>query len=275
MKINTTPETTAETEIIDIHTHAFPDQVAAKAIPALEKEGNVKAYHDGRISSLLVSMDRAGIARSVLCSIATRPSQFEPILDWSIAIRSERIIPFPSCHPSDVQVLDQISQIRKEGFFGIKMHPYYQDFFIAEERMLPIYERICREGLVLLMHTGFDIAFPRTRRADPAAISQVLGKFPQLKLIATHLGAWDDWDEVERHLLGREVYMDIAFVLDYLSRERALEFLNRHPRQYLLFGTDSPWADQKAAVAQLKDLGLGAARQQAMLADNARRLLGI
>lgn len=31
--------------IIDIHTHAFPDTVAAKAIPALAKEGNVKRPH--------------------------------------------------------------------------------------------------------------------------------------------------------------------------------------------------------------------------------------
>ena len=33
--------------IIDFHTHAFPDPVAAKAIPALSKEGNVKAHTEG------------------------------------------------------------------------------------------------------------------------------------------------------------------------------------------------------------------------------------
>ncbi|WP_211248521.1 hypothetical protein [Desulfobulbus elongatus] len=44
-------------------------------------------------------MARSGVERSVLCSIATRPEQFSPILDWSKAIRSERIEPFPSLHP--------------------------------------------------------------------------------------------------------------------------------------------------------------------------------
>ena len=151
--------------------------MAVKAIPALEREGNVKASNDGKISLLLASMDWAGVAKSVLCSIATRPSQFEAILDWSISIRSNRIIPFPSCYLADAQVLDQISQIKKEGFLGIKMHPYYQDFFIDEERMLPLYERICREDLIILMHTGFDIAFPRTRRVDPAGISRVITQF--------------------------------------------------------------------------------------------------
>ncbi len=30
--------------IIDIHTHAFPDQIARFAIPTLEHEGNIKAF---------------------------------------------------------------------------------------------------------------------------------------------------------------------------------------------------------------------------------------
>jgi len=59
--------------IIDFHTHAFPDELAARAIPFLEEEGNVKAWLDGTAADLLRSMDRAGIERSVICSIATRP----------------------------------------------------------------------------------------------------------------------------------------------------------------------------------------------------------
>jgi len=76
--------------IIDIHTHAFPDHIAAAAIPALEKEGDIKAYLNGTVSALLASMDRSGFDQSVLCSIATRPEQFASILDWSKAIRSLR-----------------------------------------------------------------------------------------------------------------------------------------------------------------------------------------
>ncbi|NOQ45429.1 MAG: hypothetical protein GQ559_01950 [Desulfobulbaceae bacterium] len=48
---------------IDFHTHAFPDTVAAMAIPALERKGNVKAYRDGTVDGLLFSMDQADIER--------------------------------------------------------------------------------------------------------------------------------------------------------------------------------------------------------------------
>ena len=55
--------------IIDFHAHAFPDQVAMIAIPYLEDEGDIKANHDGRISSLLATMDREGVEKSIICCI--------------------------------------------------------------------------------------------------------------------------------------------------------------------------------------------------------------
>ncbi len=111
---------------IDIHTHAFPDLIAKVAIPALEREGGIKAYLDGTVAGLLASMDRSGIEQSVLCSIATRPEQFTPILEWSKEIRSERIVPFPSLHPDDPLLLEHLQEVHDEGFKGVKMHPYYQ-----------------------------------------------------------------------------------------------------------------------------------------------------
>ena len=87
------------TGIIDFHTHAFPDSIAKKAIPVLEKEGNIPAFLDGTVSSLLSSMNNSGIEKSVVCNIATKIKQFDSILDWSEKIRSDRIIPFPSINP--------------------------------------------------------------------------------------------------------------------------------------------------------------------------------
>jgi hypothetical protein len=95
--------------IIDFNTHAFPDSLAGRAIAVLEAEASgVKAFLDGRVSTLLASMDRAGIEKSVVCSIATKPSQYPVILSWSKEIASERIIPFPSFHPDDPDYRERI-----------------------------------------------------------------------------------------------------------------------------------------------------------------------
>ena len=56
-------------DIIDFHTHAFPDRIAASAIPALERAGKIQARLNGTVDDLLGSMDQCGINASVLCSI--------------------------------------------------------------------------------------------------------------------------------------------------------------------------------------------------------------
>ncbi|MBI5559389.1 MAG: amidohydrolase [Deltaproteobacteria bacterium] len=258
---------------IDFHTHAFPDTLAATTVPALEEQGNVRAALDGRIDSLLNSMDRAGISGSVVCSIATRPKQFRAILEWSASIRGERIIPFPSFHPESLQALAEIEEIHRAGFKGIKLHPFYQDFFLDEPRLEPFFAKIADLGLILVMHTGFDIGFPRELRADPRKIASVIKKYPGLKLIATHLGSWDQWEEVHGELAGKNVYLDIAFSLEYLPGELARKIILAHPPDRVLFGSDSPWADQGNTIRLLKALSLGEEREKKILGENASELL--
>jgi len=262
--------------IIDFHTHAFPDALAARAMKVLLAEApQVRAYLDGTVTDLLRSMDRSGIEASVVCCIATKPGQFEPILRWCAQIRSERLIPFPSVHPGDPACVDAICRIREEGFRGIKLHPFYQDFFADEDRMLPFYEEVSRHDLLLVMHTGYDIAFPRIRRADPEKLLKIHRMFPALKLVTTHLGAWQQWEEVDRLLIGREIYMEISFAMDDVGLERARDMVMRHPDGYVLFGTDSPWTDQAGTLALLEKLNLPAGKLRRILADNALALLGL
>ncbi len=262
-------------DIIDFHAHAFPDEVAQKAVPALEREGNVKAYLDGTVTGLLQSMDLAGIDQSVICSIATRPEQFQPILDWSGKIHSSRLIPLPSVHPDDPKLYERVHAIAERGFQGIKLHPYYQDFFLAEKKMDWLYEIVSHLGLILVMHTGFDIAFPRIRRADPQQVLEVLGRHPELKLITTHLGAWDQWEEVEQLLVGKPIYMELSFSLDFLDQKRIRNIINTHPQDYILFGTDSPWTDQSAALKMLEKIGLSQDIYDKIVSVNAKKILNL
>jgi len=261
------------TGIIDFHTHAFPDALAEKALASLQHGASVKAFLDGRISSLIASMDRCGIQKSVICSIATKPSQFQPILQWSKTVQSERIIPLLSFHPADPEYAEKIRTIKGEGFKGIKLHPFYQEFDIDEERMLPMYELIRKENLIVVMHTGFDIAFPRIRRADPAKILRIVKQFPDLKLVTTHLGSWEQWQEVEMVLAGKPIYMELSFSLEYLDSDPVKDILLKHPQEHLLFGTDSPWTDQQKTLELFRELDLGEKIERAILKDNAEKLL--
>jgi uncharacterized protein len=262
--------------IIDVHTHAFPDHLAARAMAQLQAETEeVIAVLDGTVGELVRSMDRAGIDVSVVASIATKPSQFDSILRWSDSIRSERIVPFPSLCPTAPEAEAQVRRVAAEGFRGIKLHPFYQQFVLDDERAAAAYSAAEACGLTILMHAGFDIAFPRDRVADPARLVRVIERHPRLQVIAAHLGGWMDWDEVEARLLGRPVYLDVSTCFDFIDRAQAARILGGHGTEYLVFGSDSPWVDQLQTLEDLRSFQLGKAKEAEILGGNAARLLGL
>lgn len=261
--------------IFDFHTHAFPDNIAKHAIPKLEAAANEKAHTNGTIQGLLESMDHADIERSLICSIATKPDQFVNILKWSQSVKSSRIIPLPSIHPADKEVNTKITMIKQKGFLGIKMHPYYQNFALNDPALTPIYESLIENDLFVVMHTGLDIAFTPDRRASPQEVLTITSRFPELKFVATHFGSWNMWDEVEDKLIGRPLFIEISLALQFLSTEQAVRMFKSHPSDYLLFGSDSPWEDQKTAITRLKNLGLPSLLEEKILFKNACQLLKI
>ena len=111
--------------VVDAHTHAFPDALAARAIPRLERQANISAALDGTVGALLRSMDRAGIAAAVVCSIATDPGQFGPIMAWSRTIAGPRLFPFPSVHPGSSRAVEEVRQVAAAGFGVVKIKRVY------------------------------------------------------------------------------------------------------------------------------------------------------
>ena len=261
---------------IDFHTHAFPDQLAEKALSALHQtSGDYQALHDGTVSGLLASMDRAGIERAVIASIATKPEQVPKIIDWSLEIRNRRIIPFASLHPRGRDFKKQARRIKAVGLKGVKLHPMYQDFDLADGKLFPLYEAVADNDLILLLHAGWDIAFPGNLQAAPGKILAVHLAFPELKIVASHLGGWRMWEEVARDLAGRTVYLETSFAAREAPAEVFARILESHSPDHILFGTDSPWLDQKEELQTWLDLDLPPELKEKILFRNARRLLGL
>lgn len=257
--------------IIDVHSHAFPDSLAARAMARLET-GNARAFTDGTVAGLLRSMDAAGVDRSVICSIATKPEQFDPILKWSLSVQSDRLIPLASVHPADPLAVERVGRVRDAGLKGIKIHPYYQGFDLADEACEPFYAAVEDSGLVLVSHTGYDMAFPRDQRADPSRILKLITRFPRLNFMATHLGAWNDWGSVENVLIGKPVNLEISLTLEFMPHAQAQRMLLAHPANRLFFGSDSPWGDPGDGLKRLRGLELPGTLLRQILSENATAL---
>jgi predicted TIM-barrel fold metal-dependent hydrolase len=247
----------------------------AAVTAAREQLASNRALTDGTLAGLLASMDAAGIEKSVLCLIATKPAQFTTIFNWATAIRSQRLIPFPSLHPRDEHLLAHLGQVIDAQFGGIKMHSYYQDYDLDDPSLDAFHGLLAEAGLILVIHAGFDFSFARIRRADPLRIAKTCRRFPKLKMIATHMGGWEDWQEVEKHLLGQPIYLETSLAFDSLPPERLRKMLLAHPADYLLFGSDSPWVGQKESLEKLAALDLPPELFTKITRGNALRLLGL
>lgn len=258
---------------VDVHTHAFPDRIAARAVQQLaDNSGTYRPKTDGTTRGLLASMDEAGVDLSFVANIATRPEQAGPILAWSQEIASPRLCPLGSIHPDSPTWESELEAFARAGLVGIKLHPHYQGFGLDEPRLQPIFAGIAEHGMFLLLHAGYDIAFPGDPRALPPAIRRVHERHKRLTLIAAHFGGWSSWGEVVEHLAGTDVFFDTSF-LHEVEPAHVTAILNRHGRERLLFGSDSPWVGQSESVRAVERLPLSATEKQMVLGGNAEHLL--
>jgi predicted TIM-barrel fold metal-dependent hydrolase len=263
-------------DIIDFHTHIFPDKIAKQAVDKLaEESGEYRPRTDGTLAALLASMHAAGIATSVVANIATRPAQALPILEFCRRIQGPRIIPTISFHPDNS--LDEVGSLLTEaarlGIRGVKLHPMYQGFAIDERRMFPFYQIIEHYGFFVIFHTGLDIAFPGNLQADVGRVKNLAEQFRQLTIVATHVGGWRQWDRAE--MLGRldNVYTETSMTLTEMDDAAFLRLLSRFDDQRVLFGTDSPWTDQQEMAERVMRLTMPEDRKERLLYRNAMALL--
>ncbi len=261
--------------IIDIHTHAFADGIAPKAIETLEKSSGTKALLDGTTSDLLRSMEKAGVAFSVIQPVATKPAQVRAINAWASRIAGNGLLPFATLYPGQSDWEEEIEQIKRAGMLGVKLHPDYQNFDPDDRALFPMYEKLQAEGLIVLYHAGDDISFPPPGRATPRRLSNLIEHFPDLRVIAAHMGGYRMWDAVEEYLVGKDIYFDTSYTFGCLKTERIVKIIERHGSDRILFGTDSPWKDQQEEIENILHLDIPDEAKCKILSENAHSLLSL
>ena len=281
--------------IIDIHTHTFPDKIAAATLDKLKHLSHTIPFTDGTAAGLAASMARAGVDRSVVMPVATSPRQVPHVNDASARMNElgaeTGVLSFGCMHPDFDGWREELARVRDLGLKGIKLHPQYQDTDFDDPRYLRILDRCGELGLVVLTHAGLDIGMPGKDNCAPEMVARALAQVGPVKLVLAHMGGWRQWDRVEALLPGTGVYLDTSFSLGeitplddghyrpgdlpLLDEAAFLRMVRRFGPDRILFGTDSPWDDQGAALARLRALPLEPAELEAILGGNAKRLLGI
>lgn len=257
--------------VIDVHTHIFPESVAERALKELSYTSEVDPFLDGTANGLIESMRKAGIEKSVIAPIATKPSQVKSINNFVANQNRDYFIPLGSLHQDFADIEEEADRLVSLKIPGIKLHSNYQEFYPNDEKMFPIYRAMEERGLIVLFHGGADISFIDVL-ALPEAIAIVLEKFPKLKVIAAHFGGWKEWAAAEKFLVGKNVYLDTSFTVPDLDLQELKRLIKKHDIEKVLFGTDSPWKDQADEIKMIQSLGLSAEEEERIFFKNAKNL---
>lgn len=270
--------------VIDFHTHVFPNALAPRAIAQLTINAAASGYTpltDGTVAGLLESMSKAGISRSVICNIATNPRQMKKVNDFAISLLEDpRLIPLGSVNPyaEEEEMITELNRLKEAGIPGIKIHPDYMKAEIDSEKFTPIFKACEERNLLVISHAGFDPVEPNHIHCAPDMVLRVIDRHPALKLVVAHAGGFDCEREVLDKLCGAPVWLDTS--LCAVRRARSAEWgalcgeiLRRHDPARVLFATDTPWSDPAAEIAFVRSLGLSEEITNGILGENAQRLV--
>ena len=276
--------------IIDFHAHTFPDKIADAALSKLRAASHTLSFTNGTASGLRESMKAASIDWSVVLPVATNPLKVESINDLSAALTErDGLVYFGCIHPDMENPKEEIARIARMGLKGIKIHPVYQGVDIDDLRFLRILDAAAENGLIVVTHNGDDIGFPGVVHCTPQMARNALEQVGSVKLVLAHMGGWKNWESVADALLDTSVYLDTAFSLGalvqseprhyspeeerLLSEEDFCALVRAFGAHRILFGTDSPWSDQKKEVEAISALPLTADEKKRIFSENAKQLL--
>ena len=279
--------------IIDIHTHTFPDRIAAPTLEKLQSLSHTLPFTDGTVDGLRASMEAAGVDRSLVLPVATSARQVVHVNDASARINDRAsetgIYSFGCMHPDFDGWREELARVASLGLRGVKLHPVYQGVDFDDPRYLRILDRCGELGLAVLVHAGLDVGFPGLEHCSPEMARRAVDQVGPVKLILAHMGGWRQWDRVEKLLPGTGVYLDTSFSLgrmtplgdgyygpadlELMGAEQFVRLVRAFGADHVLFGTDSPWGDQGEALDRLRALPLEGEELDAILGGNALRLL--
>ncbi len=265
--------------IIDTHTHAFPDALAAKTIPMLAAKAGISPHTDGTAAGLTAAMRDAGVDIAVVLPVVTKPSQFASVNAFAAELnKRDSLISFGGIHPDDEDIPAHVAEIAAMGLPGIKIHPDYQGVFIDDERYVQIAREALRHGLYLVTHAGVDDGFPKCVHCPPHRAARFLNLVygeaepAEPRIIFAHGGGNRQFREVLDHLAGRNVYFDLSFICAYADAGEITELIRAHGADRILFASDCPWGDPAQGIRFVRSLTISEEEKEMILAGNAQRM---
>lgn len=242
-------------QIIDIHTHIYPEKIAQKATQSVRDfynlEGSVRM--NGTVDMLLKRGREAGISRFVVLPVSNTPNHVRSINEFILSqvSQQEKFIGFGTVHARMENITDEAEWILEKGLKGIKMHPDSQRFNIDDPDLFPVYDRI-QGKIPVMLHMGDQ----RYDFSHPVRLRRIMELFPRLEVIAAHFGGYSMFETAKEQLSDKNCIFDISSAMMFMEPGEAEKYINHYGAERLAYGTDYPLWDPVTEVNRFLQLKL-------------------
>lgn len=259
-------------QIIDFHTHIYPDTIAKKAAESIRQFYNIGGGHmDGTVEQLLHHGLEAGITRYIVLPVGLKPDHVGHINDFILQQCNQHpeFTGFGTLHAAMPDLVEETQRILDIGLRGVKMHPDSQVFAIDDPRLFPAYE-ILQEKAPVIFHMG-DLRFDYSH---PTRLRRVLELFPKLDVIAAHFGGYSMYETAYEILKDKNCYFDISSSMMFMPEGVAERYIRAYGPHRLVYGTDFPLWDPKTEVKRFLELELAPDEIEQIAYKTALHILG-
>ncbi len=238
-------------KIIDVHCHAFPEKIAYSAANNIATYYTLPLSGDGTLDKMMELSVDVNVYKYVICSAATKAINVEHANDfiYSTVSAHTNLIGLGTTHADYDNNEKEFERIVRMGLRGIKLHCDFQGFDIDTPKMDTAYRMCEKYHLPILFHIGD----PNCDHSRADKLYNVLQKFPDLTVIAAHMGGYKTKALSEKYLVGTKVYFDCSEWDRYMSAEELCDMIRRHGVDKILFGSDYPLCTTSQTAKMLVD----------------------
>lgn len=175
--------------------------------------------------------------------------------------------------------MDAVREVRRcageLGFKAIRVLPWLWGLPPTDPLFYPVYTVCCDLGLPFCTQIGHTGPLMPSEVGRPIYLDQVALDFPELVIVAGHIGyPWTD-EAVAVATKHRNVYIDTSAYTVKRYPPQLVQYLKTNGREKVLFGSNYPMIAPARALKGLDDLGLDDETEALFLGGNAVRVYGL
>lgn len=172
-----------------------------------------------------------------------------------------------------MQAVREIKRCVEElGFKAIRVLPWLCELPPTDRRFYPVYTACCELDIPFCTQIGHTGPLMPSEVGRPIYLDQVALDFPELNIVAGHIGyPWTD-EAIAVVTKHERVFIDTSAYTVNRYPQSLVEFMRGHGSKKVLFGTNYPMITPAKALAGLESLGLSDSAKEDFLSGNAKRI---